>query len=54
MRLMPAELSVEVVREAVCALVEDSRYLGAVRSHRAGIEAMPSPQEVVPTLAGMV
>jgi UDP:flavonoid glycosyltransferase YjiC (YdhE family) len=54
LRLMPAELSAEAVRDAVRRLIDDTRYRDAVRSHRPSIEAMPSPDEVVPILEALV
>lgn len=53
LRLLPHELSAVAVGEAVRALLDDGRYLQEVRSHRSAIEAMPSPDEVVPILAAM-
>jgi len=54
LRLMPSELSASAVRDAVRALIDDRRYVEAVAVHQASIEAMPSPEEVVPILEGLV
>lgn len=52
-RLLPAELSAEAVRGAVRAIVEDARYVDAVRSQQAAIAAMPAPEEVVAVLEAL-
>src|SRR4029079_13270435 len=54
LRLLPDELSGDAVRAAVRKLVDDGRYVAAVRSHGPAIAAMPSPDEVVPILKGTV
>jgi UDP:flavonoid glycosyltransferase YjiC (YdhE family) len=50
LRLLPSEFGPSAVRDAVRALVEDPRYRESVRSQRPAIEALPSPEEVVPIL----
>lgn len=52
-RLLPAELSAEAVREAVRAIVDDGRYVDAVRSQQAAIATMPAPEEVVTVLEAL-
>jgi UDP:flavonoid glycosyltransferase YjiC (YdhE family) len=54
LKLMPDELGPDAVRQAVRALVDDTRYLDAVRSHRASIDAMPPPDAVVGVLEDLV
>jgi UDP:flavonoid glycosyltransferase YjiC (YdhE family) len=53
LRLMPSELTGDAVRTAVRTLVDDRRYADAVRSRRAGTEAMPMPEAVVPVLEAL-
>ena len=50
---MPDEVSAGAVRDALRALVDDGRYRDAARVHQDAIEAMPSPDAVVPILAGL-
>jgi UDP:flavonoid glycosyltransferase YjiC (YdhE family) len=52
-RLLPEELSAEAVREAVRAIVDDGRYVDAVRSQQAAIATMPPPEEVVTVLEAL-
>lgn len=54
LRLMPDEVSADAVRDAVRALLDDHRYRDAARGHQASIEAMPSPDAVVPILTALV
>jgi UDP:flavonoid glycosyltransferase YjiC (YdhE family) len=48
--LMPADLGVETVREAVVALLEDASYSTGAQRLAAEMDAMPEPGELVPVL----
>ena len=53
LRLLPDELSAAAVRDATLALIEDPRFGAVARSQRAAIDAMPSPDAVVPILEAL-
>jgi len=53
LRLMPNEVSADAVGDAVRALLDDHRYRDAARVHQASIEALPSPDAIVPILTAV-
>jgi UDP:flavonoid glycosyltransferase YjiC (YdhE family) len=53
LRLMPNEVSADAVGDAVRALLDDYRYRDAARVHQASIEALPSPDAIVPILTAV-
>jgi MGT family glycosyltransferase len=53
LRLMPNEVSADAVGDAVRALLDNHRYRDAARVHQASIEALPSPDAIVPILTAV-
>ena len=53
LRLMPDEVSAGAVRDALRELVDDGRYRDAAAVASDAIDAMPSPDAVVPILEGL-
>jgi UDP:flavonoid glycosyltransferase YjiC (YdhE family) len=50
LRLMPDKFSPESVRDATCALLDDTTYRANIQALRPGIDQMPTPDEIVPVL----
>jgi UDP:flavonoid glycosyltransferase YjiC (YdhE family) len=54
LRILPDELTPEVIGERLSTLIEDVRFAAVARSFRDEIEAMPAPPEVMSRLVALV
>lgn len=53
LRLMPAELTSLAVRDSVRRLIGDRRFADTARAEQTAIEAMPTPESVIPILEAL-